>query len=97
MHMACTAGRYKIIETLLKLGVEQNIKDRWGQTPMAIAIASKQQMIITVLAGSKARLDIASPESVLCTAASAGDLVQVKRLVEFGIDPNAGDYDRWGG
>ena len=50
--------------------------------------------IVTVLAGSKARLDIASPESVLCTAAAAGDLVQVKRLVEFGVDPNAGDYDR---
>ena len=94
LHMACSAGRYKIVESLLKAGVDQNVKDRWGQTPMAIAITSKQQMIITVLAGSNAKLDIANPELVLCSAAASGDLTQVKRLVEFGVDPNIGDYDK---
>jgi ankyrin repeat protein len=94
LHMACSAGRYKIVESLLKLGVEKNIKDRWGQTPMSIAITTKQQMIITVLAGHNARLDIASPELELCSAAASGDLVKVKRLVEFGVNPNGGDYDK---
>ena len=62
---------------------------------MGIAIAAKQQMIITVLASSgKAKLDMASPELALCSAAGAGDLQQVKRLVDFGVKPNLGDYDR---
>ena len=95
MHMACSVGRYKVVESLLKLGAQENIKDRWGQTPMSIALASKQQMIITVLTASKkAKLDIQNPELALCTAAGNGDLQQVKRLVEFGVNANLGDYDR---
>ena len=90
MHMACIGGRYKVVEGLLKLGANQNIKDRWGQTPMAIAITAKQQMVITVLASSKAKLDMASPELALCTAAGAGDAQQVKRLIDFGVAPNIG-------
>ncbi len=35
-----------------------------------------------------------NPELVLCSAAAFGDLAQVKRLVEFGVDPNIGDYDK---
>ena len=74
MHMACSSGRYKVVESLLKLGAAADLKDRWGQTPMGIAIAAKQQMIITVLASSgKAKLDMASPELALCSAAGAGD------------------------
>ena len=93
MHMACLSGRYKIVETLLKLGVDHNIKDRWGQTPLAIAIKAKQQMVISVLTASNARLDLDSPELSLCTAAGSGDITQVKRLIESGIPPNSGDYD----
>ena len=94
MHMACTGGRYKVVEGLIKLGVDVNVKDRWGQTPMAISILAKQSMIITVLASAKAKLDMESPELTLCTAAGSGDMTQVKRLVEFGVLPNVGDYDK---
>jgi ankyrin repeat protein len=96
LHMACMAcsnGRYKVVECLLKLQVQVNIKDRWGQTPMAIALQTKQQMITSVLSSANATLGLASPELMLCTAAGSGDLQQVKRLVEFGVLPNVGDYD----
>ena len=94
MHMACSSGRYKVVESLLKIGAAVDMKDRWGQTPMGIAISAKQQMIITVLAASgKAKLDMASPELALCSAAGSGDLQQVKRLVDFGVRPDLGDYD----
>ena len=95
MHMACSTGRYKVVECLIKHGANENIKDRWGQTPMGIAILSKQQMVITVLAGTgKAKLDLASPELALCSAAGDGDLTQVKRLTDSGVRPDVGDYDR---
>jgi ankyrin repeat protein len=93
LHMACHVGRYKVVECLLKLQVQVNIKDRWGQTPMAIALQTKQQMITSVLSSANATLGLASPELMLCTAAGSGDLQQVKRLVEFGVLPNVGDYD----
>jgi len=34
------------------------------------------------------------PASALCAAAGSGDLSQVKRLIDNGVDPNKGDYDR---
>jgi ankyrin repeat protein len=34
------------------------------------------------------------PASALCVAAGTGDLAQVKRIIENGVDPNVGDYDR---
>ena len=94
MHMACSSGRYKVVECLIKLQVDINSKDRWGQTPMAIAIQTKQKMIVSMLASANAQLALASPELVLCTAAGSGDLTQVKRLIEFKVEPNIGDYDR---
>ena len=61
---------------------------------MAIALQVAQAMVITVLASAKAKLDMASPELALCTAAGGGDITQVKRLIDFGVLPNAGDYDK---
>jgi len=94
MHFACSCGRFKIVECLLKLGASHSLKDRWHQTPLAIAVKAKHQMVITVLAAHEAKLDMVSPELVLCTAAGVGDLTLVKQLIEFGVQPNIGDYDR---
>ena len=92
----------------------------FSQTPFQVAVNSKQQMIISLLVDSKARLDMESPESALCAAgflskvfllkqtfilhfvsslthliaAGEGNLTQVRRLIENGVDPNLGDYDR---
>lgn len=71
-HMAAADGKYRVVECLLKLKADSNIKDRWGRTPMAIALHSKEQLVITVLAAAKAKLDIESPELELCTAAGSG-------------------------
>ena len=35
-----------------------------------------------------------TPASELCNATAAGDLEQVRALVQAGTDPNVGDYDR---
>jgi ankyrin repeat protein len=94
MHFACSWGRFKMVECLLKLGASHSLKDRWHQTPLAIAVKAKHQMVITVLAAHEAKLDMVSPELVLCTAAGVGDLTLVKQLIDFGVQPNVGDYDR---
>jgi hypothetical protein len=51
-------------------------------------------MIVGLLLSSKAKLDFDDPASALCAAAGEGDLAQVKRLIENGVDPNLCDYDR---
>ena len=43
-HMAAADGKYRMVECLVKLKADCNIKDRWGRTPMAIAIHSKEQV-----------------------------------------------------
>ena len=64
------------------------------QTPLQVAIINKQLMIVGLLSESKAKLNFDDPASALCTAAGEGDLAQVKRLIDNGVDPNSSDYDR---
>ena len=64
------------------------------QTPLQLAINSKQLMIVSLLSVAKARVHYDDPASALCSAAGTGDLQQVKRLIDNGVDPNSGDYDR---
>jgi hypothetical protein len=51
-------------------------------------------MIVSLLSAVKARMHFEDPASALCAAAGTGDLAQVKRIIENGVDPNVGDYDR---
>jgi ankyrin repeat protein len=64
------------------------------QTPLQLAINSKQLMIVSLLSVAKAKVHYDDPASALCSAAGTGDLQQVKRLIDNGVDPNSGDYDR---
>ena len=50
-------------------------------------------MIVSLLSAAKARMHFDDPASALCAAAGTGDLAQVKRIIENGVDPNVGDYD----
>lgn len=63
------------------------------QTPLQVAINCKQPMIVSLLSAVKARMHFDDPASALCAAAGTGDLSQVKRIIENGVDPNLGDYD----
>ena len=76
MHIACKEGNHKVVEMLIQNDADFNIKDRWGQTPLQVAISAKQQMIIGLLMASKAKLGIDDPGSALCAAAGDGDLAK---------------------
>lgn len=51
-------------------------------------------MFSGLLTVSKAQLGIENPASALCDAAASGDVSSVKRLIENGVEPNSGDYDK---
>ena len=94
LHMACAEGNYRMVEILLNNGAEKDLKDRWGQTPLQTAINHKQLMIVGLLTQWKASLGFENAASALCEASGGGDLAQVRRLIENGVNANLGDYDR---
>jgi ankyrin repeat protein len=94
LHVACMEGNYKVVEVLTQQDANPNLKNRWGHTPLQVAVNHKQQMIVQLLSLSKARLDLENAASALCDASSKGDISQVKRLIENGVNPSSGDYDK---
>jgi ankyrin repeat protein len=46
LHMACAEGNYKVGEVMIQQGANINMKDRWGQTPLQVAVSFKHQIII---------------------------------------------------
>ena len=78
---------------LLNYGADKNCKDRWGNTPLQEASNNKHATVISLLTQWKAELGLDSAAFALCAAAGVGDMQQVRRFIENGIDPNLGDYD----
>ncbi len=82
------------VETLLELGADKNLKDRWGCTPLQEAITHKHTLIVGLLCQHKAALDAPDPAGSMCQAAAVGNVEAVRRFVENGVDPLVGDYDK---
>jgi ankyrin repeat protein len=94
LHMAADKGNYAMVEALLQHRAHRDAVDRWGSTPLFLAMQGKHTTVIGLLTASNATLSLKNPSAELCTAASAGDLTQVRRLVDNRVDPNSGDYDK---
>ena len=48
-HLAASEGQYHIIEWLLKIGANKNIRDRWNSLPIDDAIKNKHFNIVRLL------------------------------------------------
>eukprot|EP00899_Mesostigma_viride_P014746 jgi/Mesvir1/23272/Mv20978-RA.1 len=94
LHMAAMSGQEDIVRLLLDKGVNVNVKDRWGRTPLGEAVAKNHVVIASMLVAKGAAMALEDPASILCEAACAGDLGLLRSLLDHGVDPNAGDYDR---
>lgn len=71
-----------------------NILDKWGRDPLSIAINAKHDDVAKVLKANGAKLKSENYINSLVVAAAEGNLMEVRRLVENGIDVNKGDYDQ---
>jgi len=91
--MACYEGSYKVVELLLDEGVEKDTKNRWNKTPLNEAMSNRQGPVVELLLQWKANTDPDQALSELSSAATQGDLEEIKRLVNSKTDPNVGDYD----
>ena len=93
LHMACAEGNLRVVELLLEQGAAKNLKSRWGRTPLAEAIHAKQAHVVGELLKNHCELMLDDPAGDMCDYASAGDIENLKLLLNNGVDPNQGDYD----
>jgi len=93
LHLAASEGMAEVLETLLEATGNANLKDRWGSTPMQDALKNNFMGAAKLLQKYQGVLELEDPAGELCTYASEGNTIQMQQLLDFGVDPNAGDYD----
>lgn len=67
--------------------------DKFGCTPLLEAIKNGHENVASILFREGARLSLSDAGSHLCMAVAKGDADFLRRLLTYGIDPNAKDYD----
>ncbi|KAK1263757.1 Potassium channel KOR1 [Acorus gramineus] len=93
LHLAASRGYEDVCLFLIQEGVTINSSDKFGNTPVLEAIENGHDRIASLLVKKGASLSIEDAGSRLCSAIARGDSDFLKRVLTFGIDPNAKDYD----
>ncbi|KAK9118097.1 hypothetical protein Scep_016190 [Stephania cephalantha] len=94
LHLAASRGYEDITLFLIELdGVDINIPDKFGNTPLFEAIKNGHDRVASLLTKHGASLDIDDGGNCLCLAVAKGDSDFLKRLLSNGVDPNSRDYD----
>lgn len=86
-----------VVQFLIAAGADLNVLDRWQSTPYQEAVRHSHTAVARTLRDSGAIdsyiIKDTSLLGKLCSSAAQGNLEEVRKLVELGVDPNQGDYD----
>jgi Ankyrin repeats (3 copies) len=95
-HIAASEGHLSICQWLvLEHEARINRSDRWGGSPLDDAKRHRHAHVFAFLRQHGAVFGSPSQANNLITAASEGDVDEVRDLLEYGnIDVNEGDYDQ---
>lgn len=77
-HLAAISGSTKVLKVLLEEGADKDIANRWGHSPLHVAIMSGNSMAVDLLTKAGAHLTVEDPAASMCTAASEEDVAQVR-------------------
>ena len=95
LHIAASEGHLEICKFLVDEGSRINRSDRWGGSPLDDAYRHKHTEVAEYLRSCGGSFGSASQATNLISAASEGDIEEVKTLLQMGdIDINKGDYDK---
>ncbi|KAF7831133.1 potassium channel SKOR [Senna tora] len=92
-HLKASKGHEDIAQFLIQEGVDVNIKDNFGNTPLLEAVKNGHDQVASLLFKEGALMGIDNAATFLCTIVARGDSDYVKRLLSNGMDPNLKDYD----
>lgn len=94
LHIAASEGHVEVCKCLVKKGARINRSDRWGGFPLDDAHRHQRSDVVNLLREHGAKFGSTSQTVNLITAASEGNVEEVRTLLEFGsMDLNQGDYD----
>lgn len=93
LHLAASKGFEDITLFLIQQGVGINISDNFGNTPLLEAIKNGHDAVASILVKEGASLSIDDAGSLLCTTVARRDFEFLKRVLAYGINPNAKNYD----
>ncbi|KAK0182102.1 hypothetical protein PV327_000271 [Microctonus hyperodae] len=93
LHLACCEGDLKIVRTLLEMGANVHIKDRFNRTPLTEAVENNFHEIIKLLLQCGAHLHESSLVlgEKLCSAAACGNLKRLQSLHIAGANLSLSD------
>jgi ankyrin repeat protein len=95
LHIAASEGHVNICRYLVENGGMVNRCDRWGGSPLDDAHREQHLDVAKFLQSKGAKFGSTSHVTNFISAASAGDIDEVKAFLDFGkIDLNEGDYDK---
>jgi Amt family ammonium transporter len=98
LHLAASEGRVRMCSFLLNASDDpvqlMAIEDRFGRTPLEDAVVGKQHEVVVMLRGMGATMRSTEELGyVLLHSASTGEVREVRRLLESGVDATWADYD----
>ena len=97
LHVAASAGHYSLVKWLLQNKADVAAVDVMSNTPLNDAVRHKRDDVADLIRqfhpSQKYKLAGAGMGVEMCSAAFAGDVEQIKRLIRNGVDPDAADYD----
>ena len=76
-----------MVEFLVKQGVDPEVRDRWGQTPLDDARRGNHPTLVSFLERASN-----SMAETLCRAAFRNDVEEIRSLAAGGLDLNKRDY-----
>jgi ankyrin repeat protein len=95
LHLSADSGNLAITEELIEHGADINAKDRRGRTPLHLACGRGHTTIVDLLLSRNAIVtQDRGGYSPLHWASGNGQSEQVKKLVQFGADPNLRDRQK---
>ena len=93
LHIAAREGNVLMMVTLLKAGGRINSVDRWGVSPLEVAVVAGHTMVAGYLFSQGGRLSDGRSAKLLADATWSGHVERVNLMLDCGCGVEARDYD----
>lgn len=94
LHVSASEGHLEVVQFLYEKGAKVNRSDRWGGSPLDDAHRHQQAPVIQYLRSKGATTGSVNQTVNFITAAAAGDVEEVRTLLDLIPNINEGDYDK---